>query len=79
VLDLSEKGLKFDCGPRFRPTDGAAIKGTVVFRDGKTCDVAGTVLRYIVDKHQCVLTLTKGIPLTKMMEEQRHLLQKYKT
>ena len=79
MIDLSEKGLKFDCGPRFRPTDGSVVKGTVVFKDGKTCEIAGTVLRYLIDKRQCVLNLTKGIPLAKMMEEQRLLLQKYKT
>ena len=78
IVDLSEKGLKFDCGPRFKPAAGTVIKGTVVFKDGKTCDIVGSVLRLIADKNHCVLTLSKGIPLAKMMEEQRLMIQKFK-
>jgi hypothetical protein len=79
VIDLSEKGVKFDCGKTFRPQQNAPLAGTIVFQDKKTCDVVGTVLRYLADKNQCVAILSQGIPLTKMMEEHRMLLKKYKS
>lgn len=79
VLDMSEKGVKFDCGKTYRPQQNAPLNATVIFQDGKTCPVKGTVLRYLADKNQCVATLTQGIPLAKMMEEHRMLLKKYKS
>lgn len=78
VLDLSEKGVKFACDGKYKPKEGGPIAGRVVFKDGKHCDVAGTILRYLKDKDQCVVVLDKGIPYPKMMEEQLHILRKYK-
>ncbi len=78
VLDLSEKGVKFDCGKTYRPQQNAPLIATVFFQGGKSCEVKGTVLRYLAEKNQCVVILTQGVPLPLMMEEHRKLLQKYK-
>lgn len=78
VQDLSEKGIKFECGKTYRPQQNAPITGTIIFQDKSTCVVAGTVLRYLAEKNQCVVIFTQGVPLTKMMEEHRNLLKKYK-
>ena len=79
ILDVSEKGICFDAGPRYAPTDGDEIKGKIVFKNGKTCDVEGKLLRFDRKQHACVVKLVKGISLAKIMEEQRLLLQKYNT
>ncbi len=80
VLDLSEEGVKFAVPSSFKPNPALKIRGTITFKDGKSVDVVGTVLRILErkDKNQCVLTLTSGVPLPKMMEEQRYLLKKYR-
>jgi hypothetical protein len=78
VVDLSEQGIKFLMTKGYKPKVGDQIKGQIKFRDGKTVDVAGKVLRLLTEANQCVLTLTQGLPLPKMMEEQRYLLQKYR-
>ncbi len=78
VLDLSEKGVKFDCAKTYRPQQNAPLVATVVFQSGKSCQVKGTVLRYLAEKNQCVAVLSQGVPLALMMEEHRKLLQKYK-
>lgn len=79
VLDLSEKGIKFECGKTYRPQQNAPLQGIIIFQDKSTCPVVGTVLRYLAEKNQCVVILTQGVPLPKMMEEHRNLLKKYKS
>lgn len=79
VLDLSEKGVKFQITEAFKPAVKVQVMGEIKFKDGKTCRVTGTVLRVDEKNGFAVLALTLGIPLPKMMEEQRYLIQKYKT
>lgn len=79
VIDLSERGLKFLRSKTFQLTTDAAINATIYFHDGKSCAVRGKVLRVTENTEECVLILSDGVPLPKMMEEQRYLLQKYKT
>lgn len=78
VLDLSEQGLRFDGGSRYKPAAKAVIRGTITFKNGNSCAVSGTMLRYDADKHACIVHLEKGIPLALIMEEQRLLLKKAK-
>ena len=78
VIDASEQGLKFRCNNTIKPPGKSPFKGTVFFKDGKSFDVSGTVLRYDPDNDHCVVLLTKGIPLAKMIEEQLLLIRKYK-
>jgi hypothetical protein len=75
ILDLSESGCKFAVDGVFSSAK-PSIRGTVKFKDGKTCDVVGHILRS-TDEF-CVMILNKGIPLAKMHEEQIALIRKYK-
>ena len=75
VLDASERGL------RIVPLKGqplpTMVKGTLQFRDGSECQVAGNVSRQTEEGH-LVVQLTLGISLTLIMKEQRRLIQKYR-
>ena len=78
MIDVSEQGLKFKCNNSITPDRNSPFKGKVFFKDGKSFDVSGTVLRYDPEQDRCVVLLTKGIPLAKMIEEQLLLIRKYK-
>jgi hypothetical protein len=78
VVDVSEQGLKFRCDNSIKPEKDSPFRGVVFFNDGKNFPVSGTVLRYDPSSDQCVVLLTKGIPLAKMIEEQLLLIRKYK-
>lgn len=78
VIEASEAGLKFNCNGTFVPILGTPFKGTVFFRDGKTFELQGKILRFDKANDHCVVHLTKGIPLAKMIEEQLLLIRKYK-
>lgn len=78
VIDASEQGLKFRCNNTITPEKNSLFRGTVFFQDGKNYEVSGTVLRYDPESDHCVVLLTKGIPLAKMIEEQLLLIRKYK-
>jgi hypothetical protein len=54
---------------------GAVIKATVTFADHEAIDIEGIVYRF--DKHEVILTLTKPLPMSRIMKEQRYLVQKY--
>lgn len=76
IVDLAERGLKFRITgslPLFR---GGALKGSIIFHDDQVIEVSGKMirkgLRYVV------VHLESGIPLKKIMEEQRFLLKKHK-
>jgi hypothetical protein len=77
IIDLSEKGMRFACPPGFKAQVGAEIKGTITFHDKKTMQVEGKILRILQDGAYCAAQLSVGVPLAKMMEEQRYILQKY--
>jgi hypothetical protein len=78
IVDVSEQGMKFKCENKITPDQDAPFKATVFFKDGKSFDVSGTILRYNPDQDHCVVLLSKGIPLAKMIEEQLILIRKYK-
>lgn len=78
VMDVSERGIKFAISTAYRPKPKTPLKGIITFADGKKVEIAGEVLRLAPDFAFCVAILTKGVPLAKMMEEQRHLIKKYK-
>jgi len=77
VMDISEKGLRFDGGLHYKPEPGDAIIGKLVFKSGKSCAVDGKLLRYDSVKRACIVKLDKGISLALIMEEQRIILKKY--
>ena len=77
VMDISEKGLRFDGGLHYKPGPGDPISGKLVFKSGKSCTVDGKLLRYDSVKRACIVKLDKGISLALIMEEQRIILKKY--
>ena len=78
VFDLSEGGVRFDCGPTFRPAPKSPIQAKITFKDGTICLVRGSVLRFDAEKRHIIILLAVGVPYPKMMEEHRRILQKYK-
>ena len=76
VLDLSEEGLRFRLPPTARLAKGDHVGGTLEFADGNSCHVRGTVLRTQIS--DCIVQLSKGVPLSIMMDEQRRLIRAQK-
>ena len=76
IVDLAEEGFKFRISGSMPLFKGDALKGSIIFHDDQVIDVAGKMirkgLRYVV------VHLERGIPLKKIMEEQRFLLKKHK-
>ena len=77
IIDLSEAGVKFAIGLTPRPAKGQTMMGIVRFRDGTKIRVEGTVVRSSAEDRTCILNLSKGIPLSKMMEEQRYIIRNF--
>lgn len=77
IVDLSANGVKFAMSKGFKPQLHERIKAQIALHDGNTYEVMGKVTRLDEDNNQCVLVLSRGVPLAKMLEEQRYLLQKY--
>ena len=78
IIDLSEKGVKFEIPRGFHPKINAKVAGVVELPDKSKFEVVGYVLRANAESRECVLNLEEGLPLAKMLEEQRRLIQKYK-
>lgn len=77
VLDLSESGMRFDCTSGLGIKPGTPVVGQIKFADGATCAFKGRILRYSNDRTTCVMMLTHGVPLARMMEEHRRVIRKY--
>jgi hypothetical protein len=75
VLDTSERGMRLS--PLKSGPVPSTVKGTLRFRDGSECLVAGTVARQAPDG-SLVVKLNVGIPLSQIMKEQRRLIQRYR-
>jgi hypothetical protein len=78
VVDLSERGVRFVLAEASLEV-GAEVFGTIRFRDGSECRVTGKVARVRGDHPHCALRLDGGVPLPKILAEQRYLIQKYRT
>ncbi len=78
VINLSEKGVKFSFDPRrstFILDTEHALDATIIFQDHGHTRVTGRILR--IDSNAVVLELTEGVPLQRIMTEQRILLNKF--
>jgi hypothetical protein len=75
VRELSEGGLRFaaDMPDEFRVND--IVQGKITFRDRESLPVEGRVLRLVED--EIIVELTKGIPLKRMVEEQKYLIKHF--
>src|SRR4051812_21996490 len=75
VLEISELGVKAVANGTIMPPLTQTFDATIVFTDGTKCVVTGKVIRR--DGELFVMLLTAGIPLQKMYEEHRRLIQKH--
>jgi len=75
VRELSEGGLRFasDMPDEFRVGD--IIQGRITFRDKESIPVEGKVLRLADD--EIIVQLSRGIPLRRMVEEQKYLIKQF--
>ena len=76
VIDISEKGLRFNCSANSRHVVGATMTATVVFRSGQAAAIEGVILR--VTKLDVALRLQRGFNFKTIVHEQRALLGKVK-
>ena len=82
IVDLSEFGIKF-----FTHSVGAfyanlPVRIQITFHDGKTLNLLGTILRLEGEGEEeeiAVILLSKEIPTSRIMKEQRYLINKYPT
>lgn len=75
VKDLSEKGIRFLPSRSSKLTPGQGVKGSVTFTDGVSYIILGHVLR--TQNGDIVLNLDQGVPFSRMLEEQRRLIQQF--
>ncbi len=75
VFDISEQGLKFEMQGENLFINGTDFKGNVTFHDGEKYNIKGTVLR--TEGSFVILELDEGIPLKKIMAEQRFLIKNF--
>lgn len=78
VINLSEKGVKFSFNTKRQGQPfnlEADVNATIVFQDHSRTTVIGRILR--VDSDAVVLELSEGVPLQRIMTEQRILLNKF--
>jgi len=68
--------MKFELTLGFELPLESVVEGTIHFRDGKSCQVAGEVYR-LGENGSCVVLFSRGVPFAKIMEEQRHVLKRY--
>lgn len=74
VAELSERGLRFSDGG-VTATLAARVAGTLTFPDGSELAVEGTVVRAVGG--WVALRLTRGVPLNRMLAEQKRVLRDY--
>ena len=74
VVDIAEGGLRFEPQlKKFKPQE--QIRGVITFADKASFIVHGHVLRE--DRGQIIVILAQGIPLARMLSEERYIIQKY--
>lgn len=72
MLDISEKGLRIaeddagELGPQ------SEFEAKITFSDGESYDIEGKVLR-VVNNNELGVYLTRGIPLSRIIKEQKLL------
>ena len=72
VVEVSERGLRFEAPTQWLLPVGASVSGTLAFARGAEARVAGSVIR--VQEHEVALLLNRqAIPLGVVLAEQRWL------
>jgi hypothetical protein len=74
VLDLSERGIRWEVPRGPLPPVGTRFAGRLVLRTAGELDVEGEVVRH--DPPDVGATLTRGVPFAVMLDEQRSLTRR---
>ncbi len=75
VINISEKGIKILCTQCSGFKIDVAVQFTLTFRDNKSFSLEGKILQ--IYKRAAVISLTKNIPLERIIQEQRYILANY--
>lgn len=67
IVDISEKGIKFDLKK--------TIRATITFHDGESLTIEGKFLR--TDDNEIVIQPLEGISSERITKEQKYLREKY--
>lgn len=78
IVDLSEGGLKFIPQKDYSFCERDSIKGKIVFGKRGTLDFNGYIIRIALREIAVEFTIESRIPLARIMQEQRLLIQKGK-
>ncbi len=80
IADLSEQGIKFIHKDTVNFPVGVRMNATIIFKDGSESEITGDIIRVVHDTPPSftVVELVKGVPMSKMLSEQRILIRKYK-
>ncbi len=73
VLDISEKGIRFQKSFTTRLDTGQSVKGVVIFQDLSKFEFCGYVLRVV--NREAVVIFLKNLPYQRIMSEQRYIQQ----
>ncbi len=76
VVELSERGVRYEPAPGHAPATGETVEGTLRFRRGDAHDVAGRLSRR-QGSTLIVVFDPPGLPYAAIMAEQRYLMQHY--
>ncbi len=75
AIDISEHGLRFIYKDKNRFQQGSEVKIKITLNNSDPLSLKGIVLRF--DKKIAVLSLTKSIPLDRIIAEQRYIKLNY--
>ena len=75
VIDLSEKGIRFDAGDISPFKKGEIVDLTIQFVDGEILDLSGKISR--LDPEPAAIRLLNAIPLKKIRSEELYLIREY--
>ncbi len=75
VSEISEKGIRVVMNNPTTLYRGLSLKGTLSLGVETTIKVKGTILRF--DKNEVILQLTQGPSFKDMVEQQRHIRNRY--
>lgn len=75
VTEVSEGGIRLQIGKLTSMYKGLSMKGTLNLHDDSKVSVEGAVLRF--DEDEVIVQLRKGPSFKDMVEEQRHIRNKY--
>lgn len=77
VIDVSEGGVRFQCSDPESAPAGQPVQAVITFDDTGQAEVEGTVVR--VERQRVALELTVGVPYSRIVREQLHLLSRSAT